>query len=325
MLDHTYVLEIYKERSFSKAAKNLYISQPSLSATIRKIESRLGVKIFDRSSNDLALTPAGEAYVEAALKITEIENDLTARLEGLSTLQTGNISLAGTAFFSSSIIPAAAALFGKRYPGVKLEFFEADSLELYEKSGSGHIDLIVDAGSYDRQNFKAETLYEESILLAVPANDPAGKRFKDLALTSHDIEEQLHLKQDVPGISLDLFKDRPFILLKKEHDLYKRAMLLAQERDFTPVSSVHLNQLMTAFHLARQGIGISLVSDSLIRFCRTAENILYFKLNAKDPSLTHRPVFIAHKKNAPVTRAMEVFMETAKEIFLTFPNQLRIL
>ena len=72
-------------------------------------------------------------------------------------------------------------------------------------------------------------------------------------------------------------------------------------------------------------MGISLVSDSLIRFCHTDENILYFKLNAKDPSLTRRPVFIAHKKNAPVTRAMEVFIETAKEIFLTFPDQLRIL
>ena len=58
-----YVYEVYKTRSFSKAAANLYISQPSLSATIKKIEARLGTPIFDRSTSPIMLTECGEKYI----------------------------------------------------------------------------------------------------------------------------------------------------------------------------------------------------------------------------------------------------------------------
>ena len=69
----SYVYEIYKERSFSKAAQNLYISQPSLSARIKMIEDRLGSPIFDRSTSPLRLTELGEAYIKAAEEIFKIE------------------------------------------------------------------------------------------------------------------------------------------------------------------------------------------------------------------------------------------------------------
>ena len=63
-----YVYEIYKEKSFSKAAQNLYISQPSLSARIKKIEQQIGAPIFDRSTTPLRMTEVGEAYISAAEK-----------------------------------------------------------------------------------------------------------------------------------------------------------------------------------------------------------------------------------------------------------------
>ena len=64
-----YVYEVYKEKSFSKAAQNLYISQPSLSARIKKIEDTLGVPLFDRSTTPLRLTESGEVYIKAAEEI----------------------------------------------------------------------------------------------------------------------------------------------------------------------------------------------------------------------------------------------------------------
>ena len=67
-----YVYEVYKEKSFSRAAQNLYISQPALSATIKKIETRLGCSIFDRSSTPLRLTPAGIEYIKAVEKIIDM-------------------------------------------------------------------------------------------------------------------------------------------------------------------------------------------------------------------------------------------------------------
>ena len=69
-----YVYEVYKEKSFSRAAQNLYISQPALSAAIKKIEARIGCCIFDRSTNPVQLTESGAEYVKAVEKIMDIEN-----------------------------------------------------------------------------------------------------------------------------------------------------------------------------------------------------------------------------------------------------------
>ena len=68
-----YIYEIYKEKSFTKAAKNLFISQPALSATVRKLEEEMQVQLFDRSTSPLALTPEGEAYIHAVEEIFSIK------------------------------------------------------------------------------------------------------------------------------------------------------------------------------------------------------------------------------------------------------------
>ena len=71
-----YVYEVYKERSFSKAAQNLYISQPSLSATVKKIETRIGAPIFDRSTSPVRLTECGQEYIKCIEKILDIQKQI---------------------------------------------------------------------------------------------------------------------------------------------------------------------------------------------------------------------------------------------------------
>lgn len=72
-----YVYTVFQEGSFSKAAAKLYISQPALSAAIKKVETELyGVPLFNRGVNPVTLTPAGEFYIKAGLEISEIEDRL---------------------------------------------------------------------------------------------------------------------------------------------------------------------------------------------------------------------------------------------------------
>ena len=84
-----YVYEVYKEKSFSRAAQNLYISQPALSAAIKKIEARIGCCIFDRSTNPVQLTESGAEYVKAVEKIMDIENRFENHLNNLNSLKVG--------------------------------------------------------------------------------------------------------------------------------------------------------------------------------------------------------------------------------------------
>lgn len=72
-----YVYEVYKEKSFSKAAASLFISQPSLSANVRRVENRIGYPIFDRSTKPLSLTECGRQYIQCVERIMNIERDFS--------------------------------------------------------------------------------------------------------------------------------------------------------------------------------------------------------------------------------------------------------
>ena len=81
-----YAYEIYKEKSFTKAAEKLFISQPSLSLTIKKLEDNLGVPIFDRSGREICLTDIGEKYISAIEEINIIEKNLKNEIDDLKKM-----------------------------------------------------------------------------------------------------------------------------------------------------------------------------------------------------------------------------------------------
>ena len=84
------VLQIFQDGTISQASKHLFVSQPSLSQCIKKIESELGVQIFDRSKTPLQLTEAGLIYVDAAKKIREIQKSIRRQINDLSELRMGS-------------------------------------------------------------------------------------------------------------------------------------------------------------------------------------------------------------------------------------------
>ena len=100
-----YVYEVYKEASFSKAAQNLYISQPSLSASIKREEDRIGVKIFNRNKSPIELTPPGKIYVEHVEKIMEIEEDFQRYIDDFQNLNRGSLSIGANNIYTSFLLP----------------------------------------------------------------------------------------------------------------------------------------------------------------------------------------------------------------------------
>ena len=94
-----YVYEVYKEKSFSKAANNLFISQPSLSSTIKRIENKIGMPIFDRSTTPIGLTECGLKYIKAAESIMAIEQDFHNYLDDARNLQTGTLTIGLAAIY----------------------------------------------------------------------------------------------------------------------------------------------------------------------------------------------------------------------------------
>lgn len=111
-----YVYEVYKEKSFSKAAKKLFISQPALSNMVRKAEKEMGAPIFDRSTIPLTVTKEGAYYIRTVEKILFLERNLERYFQDIAGLQGGTLALGGASYFCSFVYPDLIARFQTKYP-----------------------------------------------------------------------------------------------------------------------------------------------------------------------------------------------------------------
>lgn len=163
-----YVYEVYKEKSFTKAAQNLYISQPSLSARIKKIEEYIGEPLFDRSTTPLQLTEVGEVYIKAAEEIAQIEQRVENYINDLSGLKTGSLAVGASTLFAAYVVPSLITQFNQKFPDVHIQLIEGNTAELEEMLGNNSLDFVIDNYHYDSILYNKESYCEENILLAVP-------------------------------------------------------------------------------------------------------------------------------------------------------------
>ena len=202
-----YVYEVYKEMSFSKAARNLFISQPSLSAAVKKEEAQIGFPIFDRSSNPIQLTDLGKEYIRSIEIIMDVENGFQNYINDMRELKSGSLSIGGTNLFTSYVLPPLISRFNEQYPQVHLNLMEATTSELTERLFSGSLDFLIDNRSMDPAVYSKRFFCEEHLLLTVPARFAVNETMKNYALTASDIREERHLNSRIPPVSLEHFQD----------------------------------------------------------------------------------------------------------------------
>ena len=300
-----YVLTILKEGSFSKAAEILYVSQPSLSATIKRIEEKISAPIFDRSTSPVSLTEIGAEYVRRAAEIEAAEKNFEKFVEDNLNLTSGKIRIGGSSFFSAYVIPRMISEFNKIYPKITFELFEDNTKSLIEKIESGKIDLALDNSSEKFENISTVKYMEEILLLAVPNTFAINDSLKDFRLTAGEIREDKHLNEST-SVSLSKFSKEPFILLNPENDTGKRAKLLFGKYRITPKIIFNVEQQLTAYNISSNQLGISFISDNLVKSIKTEKNLFYYRLGDKE---IFRNVNFYIKNNHYISNACKKFLE----------------
>ncbi len=306
-----YIYEVYKDKSFTLAAKKLFVSQPALSATIRRAEEELGFKVFDRSTSPLALTDAGKIYIAAVEEMYKIERNLKNYVENIYSLNVGDISVSGAAFISSFILPRIIMEFSKKYPRIKILFVEANSLNLQEKLLSEEIEILIDY-DFDEKMFETTSLKREHILLAVPKDFEINDQLKEYQLSVEDIQRNRHLEKDVKSVNLSKFENEKFIQLKTGNNMQKQSQKICKEYGFVPQSIIKVDQLMTAYNISGSGMGITFTTDSVICAAADTGNLVFYKLKSK---YAERMLTIAYKKKTYISPAVTEFVRIAKEIY----------
>ncbi len=304
--DMRYVYEIYRQKSFSKAAQALFITQPALSIAISKLEASLGMPLFDRSTRPISLTPAGRIYLQTIEKTRALEQDLRHQLDDIRALRTGTITIGSSHFINACILPEVLTRFNRKFPQVKLNLLEGSSHAMARMLEQREIDLTFSCDEAVIKDFTNTPVFTDTILLAVPQDVPCPAHRTQYSMIAADILARRHLAPDCPSVDLKDFAAEPFILLRSGNNLHDRAMHFFREAGIEPTVKIELSQMATASRLAEAGFAATFLSDRLV----TSESHLHFYRLAHPES--HR---IFHALTSPkryLPAAVKAFIECLK-------------
>ena len=309
-----YVYKIYEKRSFSAAARALFVSQPSLSARVAKLEKDLGFKIFDRTSSPLGLTKKGRIYIEYLEEILQSETNMRARINQLSDANSGTITVGGLCHSAYCILPALCREFQKRFPNVIVDLHVGNTrnigglLDSVKKQG---MDLVL-TYRYDYTEFCAVPLMDERLVIAINKRNPEVQSLLPLAVTRDELLSGSYDKsKELTDFSI--FKDVSFFRFTNIGNTVNSFMeRLEGNCKVSQYRIINKEHLSMQYNLLRAGFATMIASDlhamSPIFDC---DDILYL---IPDCPEAHRTLHFVMKNGGDENMVVKSFISLAKEI-----------
>ncbi len=303
-----YAYEVYRQKSFSKAAQQLYISQPALSAIIKKLEQDLNTVLFDRSSKPLHLTESGQYFIQCVEQIMAVENKMRQYFDDLSDLHTGKISIGTSTYFCSNILPPLMKSFSEKFPGIQFSIIENNSTaSLQQYLRTGVIDLALSSNNYSEKEFGSRLHDIETIILAVPKSHKINEDFKNYNFTYEQIiNNEKNPGQIHPAIPLDAFRDENFLTIHKNSDLYPRLLAMFEEYHIKPKISMTLQQMSSCYFMASNDFGSTILRAATLKSVKNTHNLCFYYINSKYSTRTSRYFYL---KNAYMSKAVSAFLD----------------
>ena len=196
-----YIQAIADARNISAASDQMGISQPALSAQLKKLEEHLGVLLFDRTKQPLEMTDAGRVYLRYALKYRALYNEMMQHIADIEDLQQGHLTVGGAGAFNVSYLPDAAAEFSVRYPGIEFEIVDGNIPDIAIKALNGQIDLFIAPPWKQDERFQYEELLREKIFLCVPPQWPVNEELKQWQIPAESVLRGDLCKQEMRDAS----------------------------------------------------------------------------------------------------------------------------
>lgn len=284
-----YFVAVARTGSFSRAAEQCFVSQPSLSQQIQKLERGLGQRLFDRLGRRAALTDAGRLLLERAQAILETVDDVERRLREPDDQQGGRLSVGAIPTIAPYLLPLALPAFLKKYPQVELTIQEDVTQNLVATIVAGDLDLALVALPIADERIQAEELFTEPLLLTVARNHPLARRRR---------------------ITLDDFHSERFILLNEMHCLSDQVLSFCKAHGCQPWIACRGEQISTVQSMIAMNQGVSLLPEMARRVDNDKRRV-YRPLADHKPQRTVGVIWRQRRYHSPTA---ERFLERLRVI-----------
>ena len=287
-----YVVALSQERHFGRAAERCFVSQPTLSVAIKKLEDELGIGIFERSKNAVTVTPLGELVVHQAQVVLENVSTLKAIAEGGKDQLTGPLKIGAIFTIGPYLFPHLIPQVQALAPDMPLYIEENYTKVLRKKLRDGELDMIIIALPFTEPDVLTKALYDEPFEVLLPHEHPWASK-----------------KQ----INPDLLPDSDLLLLGDGHCFRDQVLdmcpALARKQNSQLKSIAEGSSLETLRHMVASGLGITVLPKSATGTQHYADNLLQTR-PFKRPA-PKRTVAIAWRASFPRPKAVDLITQAA--------------
>ena len=317
-LSAKYAYAVYETKSFSAAAKALFVSQPALSSMIAKLERSLGFKIFDRSTAPLTITPKGQIYIDMLTEVRESEQQMTKRLEQFSTKPIKQLSVGTSLFLADSILPEVCARFGKIYPDlhIKLNMGAKGSIRVLNAMLDGRdVDVLI-GEKYLAETESADPICRTKTIVAARCDLEGIDELLPYAISREDVLSGSY-PREIGNSELPLFNDVKFITTDKVTNYTRRiTALLGGNYSLSHISIKNLRHLGANYEMMRAGLGATIATDiDLAHPIFDDKRIVYFAFKGQNNG---KSIYAVRRRGEELSAEAIKFIEVFKEVLAEF-------
>lgn len=296
-----YISAIVRCGTISKAAEELYISQPALSQYVKKLEEALGAQLFRRESNTLKLTRAGEVFVHEGSNIQQLYSQMCRHISDIVSDGDETVHIGISQFYSKYFLPQVIPGFINEHPNIRLQITEELSSTLESLVVKGELDFCAVPMNTANENLEYEVIHMEEIYLAVPK--------------SYAVNALARYEEGVPYMDLALLKDEPFVVLQSVQKFSHMISNLCAAAGFVPHVLCELVNWDTVNSLIGAGLGVGFVPEVVIGTLPADRAPNYYRISS--PAQTLRPYAVAYSKNKGLSGGSRIFVDYFKRAFET--------
>lgn len=275
-------------QSFTKAAQKLYLSQPSISTHIQKLEEELHSRLIIRTTKSIEVTPRGLELYECACEIVNRWDGLLRHWDR----QAGQIIRLGASTIPSAyILPKLLPAYGKEHPGTYFSIHQSNSQDIINRLLRGDFDIGLIGMESTEASLSCVPFYEDRMVIITPVNDDF------LSLSQHEL------------FPLELLTRTPVILREKHSGSRKSADRFLESLGICEenlLAAARINDQEAIKNLVAQGLGIFILSERAARNFVNEKRVLVFQL---PETAARRSLYLIYPKHYMLSRSLQGFMD----------------
>lgn len=282
-------LKVAEHLNFSRAARDLGLTQPSVTARIQALERDLGDELFERNGRGVSLTEVGESFLPHATRVLEALQDGRDAIQSIRQLELGRLRLGAAPTVTTFVLPGLLREFSKRYPGVEMSVRTEYSGQIVQMVLADEVQLGLER-AITHPEVETVTLYEDEVVLVVAPDDEfAGRR----------------------SVSIESVAERHLIMFDRGSSYYALVDNALREAGVLVTPAMELDNMEATKKMVQVGLGIAMLPRVAVK--RELERRELREVKIRKMTMPRREIALIYRRGRPLSRVSRAFVELLEQ------------